>query len=125
VVRAVAKVAAQQLAHLFGILVLGEAGEPHQVSEQDRYQPALRQAIIPGRGLVAASLSAALHSPQNFSPASYGVPQLGQPVLSRLPHSTQNLRPAWFSMSQRAQRISSLLYRTAKVPHARDAPRGR
>jgi hypothetical protein len=37
------------------------------------------------------------HSPQNFSPASYGALQAAQANASAAPHSTQNFRPARFT----------------------------
>jgi hypothetical protein len=40
------------------------------------------------------------HSPQNFSPGSFGAPQLGQVAANGVPHSEQNLRPGRFSAPQ-------------------------
>ena len=51
--------------------------------------------------------SVAPHSPQNFSPAVYGVLQAVQFMARRLPHSTQNLQPAWFSTPHDGQFIGS------------------
>jgi hypothetical protein len=45
-----------------------------------------------------ASLSAVPQLPQNFSPGSVGLPQLGQGTASDVPHSTQNRAPGLFSV---------------------------
>ncbi len=47
--------------------------------------------------------SGAAHSPQNFAPGGFAVPQFGQARASGEAHSVQNLAPAGFSVRQLAQ----------------------
>src|SRR6266571_1507647 len=57
---------------------------------------------VPG-AVVAPSASDVPHSPQNFAPASFDVPQFGQSKASGDPHSRQNFLPASFSVEQLGQ----------------------
>jgi hypothetical protein len=50
-------------------------------------------------------VSAAPQSPQNFSPASYRVPQAAQVSASGAPHAVQNFRLSRFSCAQMGQRM--------------------
>src|SRR5262249_23576819 len=64
---------------------------------------------VEATGALALDVStrAVPHSPQNFSPAVYGVPQAMHLSASGLPHSTQNLRPGRLSLPHEEQCIGS------------------
>jgi hypothetical protein len=55
---------------------------------------------------VAAAVSEAPHSMQNFWPAEYGVEQFGQRNSSRVPHSMQNFASGGFCAPQRLQVVT-------------------
>ncbi len=58
------------------------------------------EATVAGAAAIP-STSGAPHSPQNFLPGSFGVPQAGQSLARAAPHSPQNFTPAPFSAEQR------------------------
>jgi hypothetical protein len=53
------------------------------------------------------AVSATPHSPQNFRPGSFDVPQAGQSAAKAAPHSPQNFMPSRFSMPQLEQVVTS------------------
>ena len=104
------EVPAQQLARVLRVVTFGERGEPDQVGEQDRDQPALSdggcisdgcaRAETAGGAAAAPSTSGVAHSPQKRMPGSLAAPQAGQGIASNAAQPPQNLRPGRFSVPQ-------------------------
>ncbi len=63
-----------------------------------RLAPALRAG--------AGEVSGAAHSPQNFAPAGFVVPQAAQGIGSGAAHPLQNFAPREFSVPQLTQRMA-------------------
>jgi hypothetical protein len=60
-----------------------------------------------GCGAAVSVLSAAPHSPQNFRPGSFDVPQAGQGAAKAVPHSPQNFALSRFSVPQLEQVLTA------------------